>query len=427
MNSKYFAMLAFSAAFLSPLGAEAKSQTSIAAQEQQTLQTVLTEAQKFEAARQEEENFKKNADLIVDNLLPYLENQWVEGYYGFIYKDPVYMTTGIGTKFSIGKTKMNDEEKARAAKGEIIVNNEVMLDQIPFRHKSTGKELTYEEKVTYAKRAKATGCGRSFDGYRRHQRLANEMDVVLTREDARKVTRAELVFKIKRIRKLIQNRYGFDIFKKPMAVQMAFTDIAFMAGERNMMQFKNALAQTKAGNYSKLPNYTDCGKGRARNNMRRNFVRLAALEASYNEKEMAKIKQALDKYDLDLPLAKKIENNYHLLVQTQRAKEQLKNARKAAGGLSELIAAHVISPTMALAQALPQKENENSVSVRIGGNLLDTADNNIFSVRQGLLTPYEKIAEVYLDKFSTLRQSNSRTTGVSSKVPLTRRYTSRQG
>lgn len=427
MNSKYFAMLAFSAVFLSPPSAEARSQTSIAAQGQKNSQTVLTEAQKLEATRQEEENFKKHANLIVDNLLPYLENQWVEGYYGFIYKDPVYMTTGIGTKFSIGKTKMNDEEKERSAKGEIIVNNEVMLDQIPFRHKSTGKELTYAEKVAYAKRAKVTGCGRSFDGYKRHQRLANEMDVVLTREDARKVTRAELVFKIKRIRKLIQNRYGFDIFKKPMAVQMAFTDIAFMAGERNMMQFKNALARTKAGHYSKLPNYTDCGKGHARNSMRRNFVRLAALEASYNAKEMAKIKQALDKYNLDLPLAKKIESNYRLLAQTRQAKEQLKNTRKTAGGLSELIAAYTISPTMALAQTLPQKENENSVSVRFSGNLSDTANNNIFSAHQGLLSLYGKIADVYLDKFSTLGQSNSRTTGVWSKVPLIRKYTSRQG
>lgn len=406
MNNKYLAMIAFSAAFLSPLSADAKSRPSDTLQNKEAAQTILTEEQKLDAVRKEEENFRKKADLIVDNLLPYLENQWVEGYYGFIYKDPIYMTTGIGTKFSIGKTKMNDEEKARAAKGDIIVNNEVMLDQIPFRHKSTGKELTYEEKVAYAKRAKTTSCGGSFDGYKRHQRLANEMDVVLTREDARKVTRAELVFKIRRIRKLIQNRYKFDIFERPMAVQMAFTDIAFMAGEGNLMKFKNALSQAKAGNYSKLPNYTDCGKGRARNNMRRNYVRLAALEASYNEKEMAKIKQAFDKYNLDLPLAEKIENDQKLLVQTTLANDQLIEAQKIAGYIANTVDARCILPNMSFVHTPVSDFSMQTTSVQQGSDTqLSSQSGNNFFPFDAYMKSYDNVAQVYLDKFLTLGQS----------------------
>ena len=406
MNNKYLAMIAFSAAFLSPLSADAKSRPSDTLQNKEAAQTILTEEQKLDAVRKEEENFRKKADLIVDNLLPYLENQWVEGYYGFIYKDPIYMTTGIGTKFSIGKTKMNDEEKARAAKGDIIVNNEVMLDQIPFRHKSTGKELTYEEKVAYAKRAKTTSCGGSFDGYKRHQRLANEMDVVLTREDARKVTRAELVFKIRRIRKLIQNRYKFDIFERPMAVQMAFTDIAFMAGEGNLMKFKNALSQAKAGNYSKLPNYTDCGKGRARNNMRRNYVRLAALEASYNEKEMAKIKQAFDKYNLDLPLAEKIENDQKLLVQTTLANDQLIEAQKIAGYIANTVDARCMLPNMSFVHTPVSDFSMQTTSVQQGSDTqLSSQNGNNFFPFDAYMKSYDNVAQVYLDKFLTLGQS----------------------
>lgn len=425
MNSKYFAMLAFSAAFLSPF-AEAKPHASNGSHK--AVAAALNDTQKLEDKHKADENFRKKADLIVDNLLPYLENQWVEGYYGFIYKDPIYMTTGIGTKFSIGKTKMNEEEQNRAGKGEIIVNGEVMLDQIPFRHKSTGKELTYQEKVAYATRAKATSCGGSFDGYKRHQRLANAMDVVLTREDARKVTRAELIFKIRRIRKLIQNRYKFDIFEKPIAVQMALTDIAYMAGEGGLMKFKNALAQAKAGNYSKLPNFTDCGKGRARNNMRRNFVRLAALEKSYNGKELARIKQALDKYNLDLPLTSKIENDQKLLAQTQRTKEQLNDAQKVAGGLSELIAAHTLSPTMSWSHILPGKASENVISVHAEGSLLDISVNNPLTTQRGLLNPYNNIAKVYLDKFPTLGESSSKGMGdLLKNASLMKNYMSRQG
>ncbi len=406
MNNKYLAMIAFSAAFLSPLSADAKSRPSDTLQNQEAAQTILTEEQKLNAVREEEENFRKKANQIVDNLLPYLENQWVEGYYGFIYKDPIYMTTGIGTKFSIGKTKMSDKEKVRAAKGDIIVNNEVMLDQIPFRHQSTGEELTYEEKVAYAKRAKTTSCGGSFDGYKRHQRLANEMDVVLTREDARKVTRAELVFKIRRIRKLIQNRYKFDIFEKPMAVQMAFTDIAFMAGEGNLMKFKNALSQAKSGNYSKLPNYTDCGKGRARNTMRRNFVRLAALEAMYNEKEMAKIKQAFDKYDLDLPLAEKIENDQTLLAQTKLANQQLAEARKTAGSTANTVNLRSVLSNISLVHTPVSNDLRQAAGVQHSTDTrLRSQSGNDFFPFEARLKSYDNVAQVYLDKFLTLGQS----------------------
>lgn len=426
MNSKYFAMIAFSAAFLSPLTAEAKTHT--ADMPVKHAQAALTDTQKLEEKRKAEADFNKKADKIIDNLLPYLENQWVEGYYGFIYKDPIYMTTGIGTKFSIGKAKISEAEKAVAKPGDIIVNGEVMLDQIPFRRKSTGKELTYEEKLSYAKKAKATGCGGHFDGYKRHQRLANAQDIILTREDARNVTRAELRYKIKRIRKLILNRYKLDIFEQPMGVQMAFADIAYMAGENGLLKYKNALSQAKAGNYSKLPNYTDCGHGKARNNMRRGIVGLAAYETAPSNKKLNEIKHTFEKYNLDLPIVDQLETQQKLLAQTNRAQEQLKNAQKVAGSLSETLASHTLSPTMALAHALPKKENETVVSVRINDNFPKATDDNIFSAQQGLLNPYDNIAQVYLDKFMTLGQSNAKKPGVSfQKASMMKKYTSRQG
>lgn len=403
MNNK-LAMLAFSAVFMSPFMAEAKSRSPIKSNEQETEQTSLTASQKKDIERKTEEDFIKKADLVIDNLLPYLENQWVEGYYGFIYKDPVYMTAGIGTKFSIGKAKISDKEKEFAKQGDIVVNGEVMLDQIPFRHKSTGKELTYEEKVAYAKKAKATGCGGSFDGYKRHQKVAEREDVELTREDARRITRAELRYKIKRIRKLIQNRYKFDIFDKPLAVQMAFTDIAFMAGEGGLMKFKNALAQAKAGNYKKFSKFTDCGKGQARNKIRRSFAGLSVIEDSFDEKEMLRITKVLDKYDIDLPLVDRIKTDQTLLAQTNRAQEQMLQAQKTAAGVTGTLSTPIAIPSLAFVHTSLPLPHETAT---LEQSLLKPANDNDFYPIDRRLNVYDNIAQVLLDKYVPIRQSKT--------------------